>query len=276
MIRTPDSPAASSRPTRARRWTSGPFKRSVDIFIAFSSLLVFFPLIAAFCFLIWLHDRHSPLYIAARTGRAGKPFFMVKLRSMIVNQSTVDSTSVDDPRITPVGHVVRRYKIDELGQLWNVLKGDMSLVGPRPNVPRETALYTTEEKKLLDVRPGLTDLASIVFADEGEILAGKSDPDLSYHQLIRPWKSRLGLFYIDHASLSLDFRILFLTALALVSRQRALEGVARILERHGAPPELVRVARRTEPLQPHPPPGSDAIVMSRACSPQDQSGLVAS
>jgi len=97
---------------------------------------------------------------------------MVKLRSMVVraDRTGVDSTAGNDPRITIVGRLIRKLKLDELSQLWNVLKGDMSLVGPRPNVPREVALYTKEEDHLLDVRPGITDISSIVFADEGEIL----------------------------------------------------------------------------------------------------------
>jgi len=98
-----------------------------------------------------------------------------------------------------------------LPQLWNVLLGDMSLVGPRPNVKRETDLYTQEEKRLLSVRPGITDIASIVFSDEGDILKDKPDPDIAYNQLIRPWKSRLGLVYVERQNLWLDIRLIFLT-----------------------------------------------------------------
>ena len=111
---------------------------------------------------------------------------------MIINadSSGVDSTSATDSRITSIGHVIRRFKLDELTQLWNVFLGDMSLVGPRPNVRKETDLYTIPEKLLLTVRPGITDISSIIFSDEGDILANKKDPDLAYNQLIRPWKSR--------------------------------------------------------------------------------------
>ena len=146
--------------------------------------------------IVWLQDSHSPFYISPRVGQGGRMFRMVKLRSMAANadESEVDSTSANDSRITPVGHFIRRYKLDELTQLWNVLIGNMSLVGPRPNVERETRLYTAEERRLLTVRPGITDYASIVFSDEGAILKDEPDPDLSYNQLIRPWKSRLSLF----------------------------------------------------------------------------------
>lgn len=193
---------------------------------------------------------------------------MVKLRSMVVNadKTGVDSTGAQDRRITAIGRFVRRYKLDELTQLWNVFIGDMSLVGPRPNVKRETDLYTQVEQKLLTVQPGITDFASIVFADEGEILADKPDPDIAYNQLIRPWKSRLGLFYIDKRGLLLDTQLCFLTALAIVNRSAALSRVAMLLERLGADADLVEIAYRRTRLEPCPPPGSSEIVMSRGLS----------
>jgi nucleoside-diphosphate-sugar epimerase len=154
--------------------------------------------------------------------------------------------------------------------LWNVFTGDMSLVGPRPQVRTDADLYTREERRMLSVRPGITDLASIVFADEGDILAGAADPDLLYNQIIRPWKSRLALLYVDHQSFTLDFRILAFTVVALVSRQRALEGVGRLIAgldaRHllieSLPTNalLVRMASRREPLLAYPPPGANSIV----------------
>jgi lipopolysaccharide/colanic/teichoic acid biosynthesis glycosyltransferase len=159
--------------------------------------------------------------------------------------------------------VIRRFKLDELTQLWNVLTGDMSLVGPRPNVERETRLYTSEERRLLTVKPGITDFASIVFADEGEILKDQADPDIAYNQLIRPWKSRLGIFYVQNASVLLDVELVILTALAIVSRDRALRRVHAALVRLGAPNDLARVALRTASLEPLPPPGATTIVTSR-------------
>lgn len=190
---------------------------------------------------------------------------MVKLRSMIINadKNSVDSTKADDNRITGIGRFVRRYKFDEIPQLWNVLKGEMSLVGPRPNVERETNLYTDQEKKLLTVPPGITDLASIVFADEGDILKGSADPDLDYNQLIRPWKSRLGLLYVENRSLFLDVQLLVITVLAIVSRRRALTKVGGILNRLKADRKLIEVCRRDARLIPFPPPGSSEVVRSR-------------
>ena len=152
-------------------------KRLLDVIFSLIGLIAASPILLPVMFLVWKQDRHSPFYVAERIGKDFKPFKMVKLRSMIKNADTsgIDSTSVNDMRITPIGHFIRRYKLDELTQLWNVLVGEMTLVGPRPNVKRETDLYTTEEKKLLSVKPGITDFASIVFADEGEILSDPQD-----------------------------------------------------------------------------------------------------
>jgi lipopolysaccharide/colanic/teichoic acid biosynthesis glycosyltransferase len=240
-------------------------KRTVDILGAALGLVLASPVLLPTMFLIWLQDRHSPFYVAPRTGRNEMPFRMVKLRSMIINadKSGVDSTSSADRRITGVGRFVRRYKLDELTQLWNVLKGDMSLVGPRPNVERETRMYTPLEKRLLSVRPGITDYASIVFADEGDILKDHADPDLAYNQLIRPYKGHLGLFYIQHASVWLDLKLIFLTAVAIASRSNALSAVESDIRQRGGSKELQVLASRAEPLQPAPPPGADRIVTER-------------
>lgn len=223
------------------------------------------PVLVPVILLVWLQDYHSPFYVAPRVGKGGRMFRMVKLRSMVINadKSGVDSTSGKDPRITKVGHFIRRYKLDEVTQLWNVLTGDMSLVGPRPNVKRETDLYTTVERGLLSVKPGITDFASIVFSDEGDILKDSEDPDLAYNQLIRPWKNRLGLLYIEKNSLWLDIKLVFLTVVAVASRQRALRGVQAELIKIGITGEMLRIARRQEQLVPSPPPGSEVIVTSR-------------
>jgi lipopolysaccharide/colanic/teichoic acid biosynthesis glycosyltransferase len=153
-------------------------KRMMDIIIAATVLVLLWPLLALIALAIYLYDFHYPFYIAPRVGLGGKVFQMVKFRSMTVNadRTGVTSTSVDDDRITPIGRYIRAFKLDELVQFWNVLWGDMSLVGPRPNVPSGVAVYTLEEQRLLTVRPGITDFASIVFADEGNILGGRPDP----------------------------------------------------------------------------------------------------
>lgn len=241
------------------------FKRLFDMVVSFLGLVMASPVLIAAMVAIWWQDRYSPFYIPARVGKHGKLFKMVKLRSMVINadNSGVDSTGASDSRITRVGNLVRRYKLDELSQLWNVLKGDMSMVGPRPQVQRDVDLYTAEERHLLDIRPGITDFSSIVFSDEGDILAGSDDPDLKYNQVIRPWKSRLGLLYVQKHTFFVDLQVIWLTVIAIVSRERALNGLQHILKKLGASDRLLRVSRRREPLQPYPPPGLDEIVMSR-------------
>lgn len=231
-------------------------KRTLDFVVSATGLLLLSPLLLTIALLIYLYDFHSPLYIAPRVGKDGRTFRMVKFRSMVVNadRTGVTSTSATDRRITPVGHFVRRAKLDEVVQLWNVLTGDMSLVGPRPNVRSGTDVYTAAERRLLTVRPGITDFASIVFADEGDILRGHSDADAAYDRLIRPWKSRLGLFYIDRRTLGVDIELLAATATAMVSRHAALRAVSKRLAKLDAPPDLVRVALRIDELTPGLPP----------------------
>jgi lipopolysaccharide/colanic/teichoic acid biosynthesis glycosyltransferase len=206
-------------------------KRAFDILAASLGLLVFSPLLIAVMFAIWIQDRQSPFYIAPRAARGGGAFHMVKFRSMVVNADKIggSSTAVTDRRITAVGQFVRAYKLDELIQLWNVLKGDMSLVGPRPQVLSDAALYTNAEKRMLSVRPGITDPASIVFSDEGEILKGSTDADLLYDRIIRPWKSRLALAYIDHRSFWIDLWLILLTVVAIVSKPTALRALGALL-----------------------------------------------
>lgn len=236
-----------------------------DFILALLGFIILSPLFIIFCFLIWRQDHHSPFYKGLRVAAGGTEFAMIKFRSMVINahKTGVDSTSATDTRITRLGHIIRRYKIDEIPQLLNILRGEMSFVGPRPNVKRETDLYTDLEKKLISVKPGITDFASIVFADEGDILKDQPDPDIAYNQLIRPWKSRLGLFYIEHASVILDLKLIIWTALAVASREKALQLVHNELKRLGAHKDLQEIALRRVALRPLPPPGSESIVVSR-------------
>jgi len=244
-------------------------KRIFDVLGSGLGLVIASPVLLPVIFLVWIQDGHSPFYIASRVGRGGNLFKMLKLRSMIINadKSGVDSTGANDLRITKVGHFIRKYKLDELTQLWNVLVGDMSLVGPRPNVQRETDLYTELEKKLLTVKPGITDFSSIVFSDEGEILKDAADPDITYNQLIRPGKGYLGLFYINNSTLLLDIKLCFYTAIAILSKDKALQGICGILKSMGANDDLLTIAKRVEPLRPMPPPGGIKIVTSRDGNP---------
>ena len=215
-------------------------KRALDIIAALALLVLASPILAVAMLAIWLQDGRSPLHRGLRVGRGNRDFRMIKLRSMAVDAEARGGTSTarGDPRITPLGHRLRRWKIDELPQFWNVLIGEMSLVGPRPNTRRGGVdHYTSDEMMLLAIRPGITDLASIAFADEGDILAGAADPDALYDAVIRPWKSRLGLLYVARRSLWLDIRIVWLTAVAIVSRPAALDGLAGMLDQMGADPD---------------------------------------
>ncbi|HEY1455011.1 MAG TPA: sugar transferase [Candidatus Dormibacteraeota bacterium] len=190
-------------------------KRAFDIAVASCGLVITSPAI----FAIWARiklDRDGPaLYAGRRVGLGGREFRMYKFRTMVTNADRIGgpNTPDDDPRLTRIGRFLRRYKLDELPQLFNVVKGDMSFVGPRPQVPGEVAGYTPEERRLLDVRPGITDWSSLRFHNEGEILAGHDDPDRAYRELIRPEKMRLGLEYVKRGTMRDDIRILVDTAL---------------------------------------------------------------
>ncbi len=223
------------------------------------------PLLLILIFLIWLQDYETPFYIAKRVGKDGKLFNMIKMRTMIINadKSGVDSTSVNDKRITPLGAFIRKFKLDEFPQLINVIKGEMSLVGPRPNVINETNLYTKKEQAILKVQPGITDIASIVFSDEGEILKESDDPDIDYNQLIRPRKSQLGIFYKENRSLLLDINLILITITAILNKKKAKNILIRVLRRHKATNAILEIVKREKPLIPIPPPGSNSIVTTR-------------
>jgi len=153
-----------------------------------------------------------------RVGLSGVPFEILKFRTMRVDAEKVGAqlTVGADPRITKVGAFLRAWKIDELPQLVNVVKGDMALVGPRPEVPRYVELYTPEQRRVLSVRPGITDPASIEFRNESELMAGQDDPERYYREVIMPRKVQLNLDYLDRRSLATDLGILFATAKAVL------------------------------------------------------------
>jgi lipopolysaccharide/colanic/teichoic acid biosynthesis glycosyltransferase len=153
-------------------------------------------------------------------GRWGRPFRIYKFRTMVLNAEKIGgpSTSDDDPRITRVGRFLRKYKLDELPQLINVLKGEMSIVGPRPEVQQYVDMYTEEERVILSVRPGITDWASVWNSEEGAILAGSPDPEKTYLEKIRPEKIRLQLEYVRKRSFWIDIGIVFQTVGAIIFR----------------------------------------------------------
>ena len=240
-------------------------KRLFDITVSIIALIFSLPILLPAVFLIWLQDFHSPFYFANRVGKNNKLFKMIKLRSMIVNadKSGVDSTSANDDRITSIGKIVRKFKLDELPQFWNVFLGQMTIVGPRPNVKRETDLYTDVERKILGFTPGITDIASIVFSDEAEILAPYDDPDIAYNQLIRPRKSELCLFYIENRNFLFDLKIIIFTAIAIINKELSLRLLIRLLRKMDNFYKISDIVRRDKPLYPCPPPGSKDIVINR-------------
>lgn len=193
-------------------------KRLFDFLVSSISLLFLWPVLLMVAVWVKVSSPGPALYRGLRAGKDGTTFHMLKFRTMVVNADKIGgpSTSGDDPRVTKIGAKLRRYKLDELPQLINVLKGEMSFVGPRPEVLDEVKRYTPEEMKLLSVRPGITDWASIQFRNEGEILRGSPDPHQTYLEKIRPEKVRLGLEYVEHHSLGTDLSILFKTLRVLV------------------------------------------------------------
>ncbi|MGE3780010.1 MAG: sugar transferase, partial [Pirellulaceae bacterium] len=194
-------------------------KRVSDILLASAGLVLTSPVLLVIAALVKLTSPGPVLYRGVRTGQYGVPFRILKFRSMIPDGERCGGTTTgrDDPRITRIGRVLRRYKLDELPQLINVLRGEMSFVGPRPEVSEYTDQYTPEQRKILDVRPGITDLASIEFSDLQEHVGGVA-PDQVYREIVLPRKNQLRLKYANEASLWLDLVILART-LALVVRK---------------------------------------------------------
>lgn len=224
-------------------------KRIFDIAVSSVALVLVLPLLVIAAIWITLDSRGPVFYRGTRAGLRGKPFRIWKLRTMVTDaeQQGGAETPADDPRITRAGNFLRRYKVDELPQLLNVLSGEMSLVGPRPEVMDEVAGYDDQQRRLLDVKPGITDWASILFRNEDELLRGSSDPHADYHRYIRPEKIRLGLQYVDRHSLLTDLTILVRTALALadtrVAERRALEWPTSYRSTRTLNPEKMRRMR---------------------------------
>src|SRR3990172_6154152 len=195
-------------------------KRLFDIVCSVFGLISLGPVLLSIAAAIKLGSPGPVFYRGRRVGRFGKPFRIFKFRSMVVNAEKIggSSTADDDPRITKIGKFIRKYKLDELPQLINVLKGEMSFVGPRHEVQHYVNMYTNEEKAILNVKPGITDWASMWNSDEGAILAGSTDAEKTYMEKIRPEKIRLQLKYVRKRSFFVDLKIIFQTLFKLVKR----------------------------------------------------------
>jgi len=192
-------------------------KRIMDFCISAAGLLFLSPVLFFIAWKIKSQDGGPVFYRGVRVGLHGKPFRIYKFRTMVVNADKIGgpSTADDDPRITGVGKFLRKNKLDELPQLINVFKGEMSIVGPRPEVKQYVDMFSEDEKAILTVRPGITDWASIWNSDEGAVLAGSSDSEKTYMEHIRPEKIRLQLKYVREHSLWVDVQIIFKTILTI-------------------------------------------------------------
>ena len=195
-------------------------KRLFDIAFSTIGIVILFPFMLIISILIKKEDRGPVLYRGIRVGRYGNLFRVYKFRTMVVDAEKLGglSTSDDDPRITKTGKFLRKYKLDELPQLINVLKGEMSFVGPRPEVQHYVDMFTEEEKAILSVRPGITDWASLWNPDEGAILKGSKDPEKAYMEMIRPEKLKLQLKYVGKGSFRIDLKIILLTLKTIMIR----------------------------------------------------------
>ena len=191
-------------------------KRFFDIIVSFFGLIIVSPILGVIAILIKISSPGPVFYRGTRTGRAGKSFNIFKFRTMVKNAEVLGgpSTASDDPRLTKIGKFLKKYQLDELPQLINVLKGEMSLVGPRPEVKMYVDMMTDEERKtILSIKPGMTDLASLWDFHEGEILRGSPDPEKTYQEKIRPTKIKLQLEYVKNRSFLLDLKIILKTVL---------------------------------------------------------------
>ena len=188
-------------------------KRIFDLLISITGLILVSPVLIGIAIIIKLYDSGTIFYKASRIGLDGIPFYMYKFRTMIpdADKSGPSSSPKSDVRVTPIGKYLRKYKLDELPQLFNVLSGKMSIIGPRPEEKRFTDMFSAEEKSILSVKPGITDWASIWNSNESELLEGSDDPDEYYLKYIRPEKVRLQLLYSRKNNFFVDLQIFFLT-----------------------------------------------------------------
>lgn len=187
--------------------------RFFDLIFSIMGLVILSPLFIVLYLLIRIESKGGGFYSQERIGKNGKPFKLYKFRSMRIGSDKKGLITIGekDNRITKTGFILRKYKLDELPQLWNVFIGDMSLVGPRPEVKKYTDLYTVEQKQVLHVRPGITDWASIKYVDENKILGESKTPDEAYVNLIMPNKIKLNMVYIQNQTLGEYFKIIFAT-----------------------------------------------------------------
>lgn len=193
-------------------------KRTFDFIVSLIGIIILSPIFIIVSIAIKLDSKGSILFLQKRVGRFGKEFSIYKFRTMVVDAEKLGKqiTVGKDNRITKVGAFLRKFKIDELPQLFNVLKGDMSLVGPRPEVPKYVALYNEEQKKVLEVRPGITDIASLRYKDENDILGKVDNPEEYYINVIMKDKLSLNLEYIERGNIFFDIYLIIKTIIKCI------------------------------------------------------------
>jgi lipopolysaccharide/colanic/teichoic acid biosynthesis glycosyltransferase len=186
-------------------------RRLLDLTLGLLLLTLAAPLMGLIALAVRWHDRGPVFYRQIRIGRHGKPFTILKFRSMRMNNAGATITSSGDDRVTPIGRILRRYKLDELPQLWNVVRGEMSLIGPRPEVPQFVDEADPIWRAVHRVRPGITDLATLVYRDEEQVLAQYADPERGYREAVLPAKLALNLEYLERRTAARDLKLLALT-----------------------------------------------------------------
>ncbi len=231
-------------------------KRLLDVAAATAGLLVLAPLLLVIALVVKCGSRGPVFYRQIRIGRGRKAFKICKFRSMVVAADRMGPcvTASGDPRVTRVGLYLRRWKLDELPQLWNVLKGDMSLVGPRPELPFYVRTYTEEQREVFAIRPGITDPATLAYRNEEDILAAATDRERFYTEVVLPDKLRLNLDYMQRVSLGFDLALILMTLRVMPPRRMPRANILEIrstttsrMGEEEAPPRVKNALRAKSP-----------------------------
>lgn len=218
LERSSEWPLSHGRTSRHEAFYQRSGKRILDVSCAIAGIVLLAPFLLIVAVLLKLTSSRSVLFRQPRVGRKGRIFLLMKFRSMCgAGECSPLITVASDPRITPVGAILRKFKIDELPQLWNVLKGEMSLVGPRPEVERYVAEYTQQQRRVLEVRPGITDPAAIAYRHEEKLLSRHPDPEGFYRTIVLPHKLFLNLEYVENISFRRDVLLILKTFRSIVS-----------------------------------------------------------
>jgi lipopolysaccharide/colanic/teichoic acid biosynthesis glycosyltransferase len=223
----PDHMLTATKQSARRSWYLRAGKRVLDCTGAAAALLAVSPVLTVCACAVWLGSPGPIFFTQRRVGRAGRTFQLLKFRSMLTGGQGPSITAAGDPRITRTGSWLRRWKLDELPQLINVLKGEMALVGPRPEVPEYVAGYTSEQRRVFELRPGITSPTSLAYIDEEEILAGQKDREYFYRHVLLPHKLEIDLAYCRDCSLAADVKVLLATVRRLLPEKHSAGKGAR-------------------------------------------------